>query len=145
VSGFEFHETMSGSFRLHGEQRDRPMSFTVRARSPRWRSFLRRREVEIEGEIDAEGFADHRYLRGTLGMDALVTRTLPYAFRFTANDGGDYSFTGEKTIHVANMVESMTVLPGAILDAEGREIGGALLRFDLRADLARFLRSFKLA
>lgn len=145
MSGFEFYETMIGSFRLRGEPRDRPMSFTVRARSPRWRSFLRRREVEIEGEIDAEGFADHRYLKGTLGMDAVVTRTLPYAFRFVANDGVAYSFVGKKTLVATRMLESMTVLPGAILDAAGAEVGEALLRFDVRSDLVRFLKSFRLA
>lgn len=145
MSGFEFYETMIGSLRLRGEARDRPMSFTVRARSPRWSSFLRRPEVEIEGEIDAEGFADHRHLRGTLGMDPLRTRTLPYAFRFTANDGADYSFVGQKDLLVAHLVESMTVLPGAIHDAAGATVGAALLRFDLRSDFVRFLRSFKLA
>lgn len=143
--GFEFHETMIGSFRLRGDARDRPMSFTLRCRSPRWTAFLRRPEVEIEGEVDAEGFADHRHLRGTMGLDAIRTRTLPYAFRFTANDGAAYAFAGKKTLHLTRMVESMTVLPGAIVDAAGAPVGEALLRFDLRSDLARFLRSFRLA
>jgi len=145
MSGFEFYETMVGSFRLHGEAHDRPMSFTLRCRSPRWFKFLARPEVEIEGEVDAEGFADHRYLRGTLGMDPIRTRTLPYAFRFTGNDGAAYAFAGKKTLHAMSMVESMTVLPGAILDAAGAPVAEALLRFDLRSDLGRFLRSFKLA
>ena len=145
MAGFEFYETMAGSFHLLGELRERAMSFTIRARSPKWRSFLRRPEVEIEGEVDAEGFADHRYLRGTLGMDPVRTRTLPYAFRFTANDGASYAFEGKKTLYVSRLVESVTVLPGAILDAAGAPVGEALLRFDLRSDLARFLRSFQLS
>ncbi len=144
MAGFEFHETMAGSLRLAGEAMDRPMSFTVRARSRGWASFLRRREVEIEGEIDVEGFADHRYLRGTLGMDTLLTRTLPYAFGFTANDGQRYTFAGEKTVRVARLVESMTVLPGAVLDAAGRQVGEALLRFDAQRDLVDFLKGFRL-
>ena len=145
MAGFEFYETMAGSLRLLGEPRDRAMSFTVRARSFTWASFLRRPEVEIEGEVDAEGFADHRYLHGTLGMDPLRTRILPYAFRFAANDGSPYAFAGKKTLRVERLVESMTVLPGAILDAGGESVGSALLRFDLRSDLVRFLRSFRLA
>jgi len=145
MAGFEFHETMAGSFHLAGNPRPVAMSITLRARSPRWRSFLSKREVEIEGEIDAEGFADHRYLRGTLGLDAVRTGTLPYAFRFTANDGAAYSFAGKKTLHLSRMVESMTVLPGAILDAAGAPVGEALLRFDLLHDLARFLKSFQLS
>jgi hypothetical protein len=145
MSGFEFHETMIGSFHLAGEARDRPMSFTLRVRSRGWGAFLRRREAEIEGEVDAEGFADHRRLRGTLGLDPIVARALPYAFRFTANDGAAYTFAGQKTLHLGRMVESMTVLPGAIYDAAGEAVGTALLRFDLRGDLGRFLRSFRLA
>lgn len=145
MSGFEFYETMVGSFRLRGDAHDRPMSFTMRGRSPRWLKFLARPEVDIEGEVDAEGFADHRYLRGTFGMDVIRTRTLPYDFRFTANDGAAYTFTGKKVLHAARLVESITVLPAAILDAAGAPVGEALLRFDLRSDLARFLRSFKLA
>lgn len=145
MAGFEFHETMAGSFRLLDESHDRPMSFTIRARSSTWASFLRQPEVDIEGEIDAEGFADHRYLRGTLGMDPLRTGVLPYAFRFAANDGAEHAFAGRKTLHAGRLVESMTVLPGAILDAGGKRVAEALLRFDARTDLGRFLRSFKLA
>lgn len=145
MAGFEFYETMSGSFRRAGDPRPLAMSFTLRARSRTWRSFLRRREVDIEGEIDAEGFADHRFLRGTLGLDAIRTRTLPYAFCFTANDGATYSFAGKKTLHLSRMIDSMTVLPGAILDAAGAPVGEALLRFDLLRDLARFLKSFRLS
>jgi hypothetical protein len=144
--GFEFRETMAGSFHLAASPSDeRPMSFTIRARSPRLRDFFRRPEVEIEGEIDAEGFADHCRLRGRLGLDVARTRTLPYAFQFTANDGREYAFEGQKTIHAGELVESMTVLPGRIVGGDGEAVGEALLRFDLRSDLLRFLRSFRVA
>src|SRR5262249_19608310 len=123
----------------------RSMSFTVRARSSTWASFLRRPEVDIEGEVDVEGFADHRYLRGTLGMDPIRTGLLPYAFRFSNNNGAPHAFAGKKTLRAGRLVESMTVVPGAILDAADVRIGEALLRFDVRSDLARFLRSFRLA
>lgn len=143
MSGFRFQETMAGSYRLHADVVDRPMSFTVRARSARMRSFLRRPEVAIEGELDAEGFADRRPLRGTLGMDPLRTGILPYAFEFTANDGRRYAFEGKKTLSLLHLAESMTVLPGALRDDQGLEVGRALLRFDLRRDLVRFLLSFR--
>lgn len=145
MSAFEFRETMAGSFHLLSDPEDeRPMSFTIRARSRPLLSFLRRPEVEIEGEVDAEGFADHRHLRGKLGLDVWRTRTLPYAFRFTANDGEICSFIGEKTISPSELALSITVLPGSIMDEAGREIGRALLRFDLRSDLMRFVKSFRL-
>lgn len=144
MRGFEFCETMAGSFHLTEAPSDeRPMSFTLRARSRPLLDFLRRPEVEIEGEIDAEGFADHRRLSGKLGLDVVRTRTLPYAFEFTANDGRRCSFEGHKTVHVDDLLESMSVLPGTLLAEGGAVLGQALLRFDLRSDLLRFLKSFR--
>jgi hypothetical protein len=144
MSGFEFRETMAGSFHLLANpENERPMSFTVRARSKSFLSFLRNPEVEIEGEVDAEGFADHRRLSGKMGLDVLRTGILPYEFRFTGNDGKPYTFIGQKTVHLADLAHSMTVLPGAIIGEGGNEIGSALLRFDLRSDLLKFLASFR--
>lgn len=145
IPGIEFRETMAGSFRLEGDAADRPISFTIRARSPKLLAFLRRPEVAIEGEVDAEGFADHRLLRGTLGLDVVRTGELRYAFRFVANDRAEYAFEGKKTIDAARLAESMTVLPGVIRDAAGAAIGRALLRFDLRGDFVKFVRSFRLS
>lgn len=145
MRGFEFRETMAGSYHLADKpMEERPMSFTIRASTPNLFRFLKKPEVRIEGEVDADGFADHRRLEGTLGMDLLRTGTLPYRFRFQANDGKDYVFEGTKTVSVAELVETMTVLPGVLLDGEGKEVGRALLRFDLRSDLVKFLRSFRL-
>ncbi|HVY47394.1 MAG TPA: hypothetical protein VHB21_16010 [Minicystis sp.] len=145
MTGFEFAETMAGSFRLlEGAPEERAISFTVRARSRSWLDFARRREVDIEGEIDADGFADHEHLRGTLEMDMLFKRRLSYAFTFRGNDGARYAFAGEKILRPP-LAEAMTVLPGAIRDAAGRVVAEALLRFDLRSDLGRFLRSFRRA
>lgn len=144
MRGFEFCETMAGSFHLVESPADeRPMSFTIRARSRGLLDFLRRPEVEIEGEIDAEGFADHRYLSGRLGLDLARTGTLPYSFEFTANDGRRCAFAGRKTVRPRDLLASMTVLPGVLVGDGGAVLGEALLRFDLRSDLLRFLRSFR--
>jgi hypothetical protein len=144
MPAFEFRETMFGSF----EPTDRPheqraMSFTIRARSRGFVAFLRERVVDIEGEVDVEGFADHRYMKGTLGLDVIRTGTLPYAFEFTDNAGAVHVFQGKKTLSAAELAQSMTVLPGVVRDAAGNEVGRALLRFDVRSDLVRFLRSFR--
>src|SRR5262249_10157387 len=144
MSAFEFHETMAGSFRLaDGRTEDRPMSFTIRVRGAPLLRFLMKPIADIEGEVDAEGFADHKHLVGTLGLDVLRTKTLDYAFTFTANDGRRYAFEGKKTLSQGNLAAAMTVLPGSLRAADGREVGQALLRFDLRSDLVRFLKSFR--
>ena len=76
-------------------------------------------------------------------MDLLRTKRLSYAFDFTANDEAPHAFVGEKILRVP-LAEAMTVLPGTLRDAAGRTVAEALLRFDLRGDLARFLKSFRL-
>jgi hypothetical protein len=149
VSSFEFRETMAGSYHLLSSPHDElPLSFTIRARSRRLSAFVRRPVVDIEGEVDAQGLADHRMLRGTLGMDLLRTGRLSYAFRFTSNEGAELAFEGEKIVRLGDFVASMTVLPGSILETrsegEPRTIARALLRFDLRQRLLPFLRSWQL-
>ena len=144
MSAFEFRETMAGSFHLTAEPLvEHPISFSVRARSRRLLRFLISPVVEIEGEIDAPPIATHRALRGTLGMDVLRTGTLPYSFRFEGDDGKSYVFEGKKTYSLTEIVESMTVLPGVIKDDGGSEVARALLRFDARSDLFKFLKSFR--
>ena len=144
MTAFQFVETMAGSYHLLDRPEDeRPMSFTIRARSKSLARFFAKRVVDIEGEVDAEGFADHCELRGTLGLDVLVTRTLPYTFEFTANDGRRYRFSGQKDVRATRLLGSMTRLPGSILDHNGHEIGRAELRFDLRGDIVSFLKSWK--
>lgn len=143
--GLEFRETMAGSYHLaSAPDEERPMSFTIRARSSGLAGFIRRPVAEIEGEVDAEGLADHRYLRGRLEMDLLRTGMLVYDFRFTDNAGQGCAFEGRKTVRLDDLLETMTVLPGRIVREGGEEIGEALLRFDLRSDLLRFLKSFRL-
>lgn len=146
MAHIEFRETMSGGYRLlRGARDERPFSFTIRARSKSLPRFFHEPMAFIEGEIDAEGLADHRPLRGTLGLDVLRTGRLPYAFSFECNEGVPHRFEGNKTIHLSSLVESMTVLPGRILDVEkGVEVASAELRFDLRNDFAKFLRGFRL-
>ena len=146
MSTLEFWETMSGAYHFVDKPHDeRPMSFTIRAKSPPLLQFLRRPEVEIEGEVFAPGLANHRHVRGTLGMDVLRTGTLPYHFKFVGDDGKSYVFRGQKDVSPFALLETMTALPGSIRDEGGVEVAVALLRFDARSDLLTFLRSFRLA
>jgi hypothetical protein len=38
----------------------------------------------------------------------------------------------------------MTTLPASIYDADGKEFARAVLRFDVRGDLFKFIKSFRL-
>lgn len=142
---FTFRETMSGTCRLASDpDRERSIVFTVTARSPRLGEFLGHRAVKIEGTIDIEGLATARPLVGTLGMDVVLTRRIPYDFTFTGDDGAAYRFTGEKKVRVTALLETMSRLPAVLLGAGGETVADAELWFDLRGDLVTFLRSFSL-
>jgi hypothetical protein len=142
MPGFEFHETLTGSLHVLSKAEAAPMSFTIRART-RGFGVTRRAELEIEGEVDAEGFADHRPLRGSIDVGALLRRAIPYSFEFTGNDGAPYTFAGEKTLAPGALVASFSLLPGEIRTAGGALVGRALLRFDVRSDALRYFKSFR--
>jgi hypothetical protein len=143
--GLTFRETMSGGYHLStAPGDDRPMHFTLRAQAPSLRSLLGTALFEIQGSVYAERFAEHRPLRGSLHIDPLRGKVLVYMFDFEADDGARYSFQGRKTLGAGDLIQAMTVLPGGIFSAAGKEVGRALLRFDLRSDLLKFLRSFRL-
>ena len=144
--GFKFRETMSGSYHLaSAPDHERAMSFTIAARAYDIGRYLRDRTVQIEGEVDLEGFADHRPMRGTMLLDPLLGKRVRYVFDFEANDGRKCTFDGEKNVELLRFMETITTLPGEIRDAAGRTIGSAKLRFDARSDLPKFLRSWKVA
>src|SRR5262249_33240344 len=123
----------------------RAISFTIRARSGRLSAFLRRPSVEIEGEVFAEGIAEHRPLRGAIDMGPLLSRRIPYGFAFTGDDGEAYAFTGEKTLAPGALIESFSILSGQIRDERGTLVGQALLRLDVRSSVLRYLKSFRKA
>jgi hypothetical protein len=110
---------------------DRPI--TVRLA---WR--VRLGGVELDGEVHAPGFADHRPARGRLSLAA--RRAMVYRFDFVSNTGAQHRFEGERMLSWRGLPLPVTVLRGRIT-RDGEEVGRALLRFDLRSDLWRFLRS----
>jgi hypothetical protein len=143
--GFSFAETMQGSYHLLSSQTDeRAISFTIGARVAGLRQFLKDKLARIEGEVNVEGFAEHRPLTGTLALKLLDERRLTYDFSFRGDDGKEYRFHGQKDVTMIALHDTMTTLPASIYDASGREIARAVLRFDVRGDISTFLRSWRL-
>ena len=141
--GFAFRETMSGSYhRLDAPGVEKPMSFTIRADIATIVRFAIDPTAQIQGEVDAEGLADHKPLRGTMEINPFLKRKVVYDFHFPDNTGTECRFHGEKEVEPLRLAESMTTLPGSIFAGE-REVARAVLRFALKQDLLRFLLSFK--
>jgi hypothetical protein len=143
--GFSFRETMSGSYwRLETPTEERAIAFTIDARARDLRRFARDKTWSITGTVDAEGLASKRPLEGTLAFRLLDERRLPYRFKFTGDDGRDYELSGQKEWSGLSPVESMTLLPASLYDADGAELARATLRFDLRSDLTSWMKSFRI-
>lgn len=143
MPGFEFRETMAGSLRVVGREEAAPISVSIRARAPSLSALFRRPEVEIEGEVTAEGLAARRPIRGAIAARPLSARRIAYCFEFTGDDGAAYAFSGEKTLALGALLASFSILPGEIRDAGGSVVGQALLRFDVRNDAIRAMKSFR--
>jgi hypothetical protein len=143
--GFSFEETMSGTYHLlEAPLEERTIRFSIGARVKGMRQFLRDRNARIEGDVEIEGFADRRPLEGTLGLKLLDERRLVYDFTFQANDGHEYRFHGQKDVTAVGLYDTMTTLPASLYDSAGREIGRAVLRFDVHRHLRSFLKSWRL-
>ncbi len=144
MAGFEFHETMSGAYRLDATpDRERAISFTVGARVDNVGKFLRDRVAQIQGAIELEGLVSHRAARGTMLMDPILGRTVGYELTFNDDEDRRLRLSGRKSVQFLRLMQTMTFLPAQILDGRDARIGEAKLRFDVRSDLYRFLRSFR--
>ena len=140
--GFRFEEKLAGTWRRADEAEARPFRFSFTATAANARQFARDGLLRLDGRVTAGGLADSKPLLGTLDISWRERRRLAYDFLFEGNDGKQYRFEGAQNVELLRFLESMTTLPGRILDQNGREIGQALLRFDLRNDLLAWVTSF---
>ena len=141
--GFQFSETLAGTYHtLEDPGDERPISITVTALVPDMKSFALDPTARISGEIDAEGFADHRALDGTLEINPLLRQKVIYDFSFPDNDGRECRFHGEQDLSLFRPVQAATTLPGSIY-VEDREHARVVMRLSLREDLLKMIRSFK--
>ncbi|MBZ0120062.1 MAG: hypothetical protein K8H88_23940 [Sandaracinaceae bacterium] len=141
--GVRFHEVLRGTYHLLSDPGDElPMSLSIVTQVGLRALLLLKREAEISGEIDMQGFADHRPFRGALVLDLLAGQRLVYDLRFADNAGRECRFRGERELVPRRLLESLTTLPGTVW-CEDREQARAVLRFDTRQDLLRMVGSVR--
>ncbi|MFD4139355.1 hypothetical protein [Streptomyces sp. NPDC058572] len=140
--GTEFTETMVGSVRLAGESETRPMRLDLAVRAEELMLPHRTTDGTLSGRVRIAGWADDRDVRGELEISPIARRRIRYRLDFTADDGRRYSLDGWKSVSALRPVQSMTVLPFALL-ADGKEAGRGTLRFRVATALLPFLGSFR--
>jgi hypothetical protein len=144
--GFRFKENMYGHYvAFEGPAAGKELPFTFRWELE-YRSLLgmlRGEPTEAGGWVEAQGLARHADLEGIFEMKPFSERFIRYTFRFAADDGRVFRFEGQKNIRYLHPLRTLTTLPGAILDADGRRLSGAVVRFRL-GELLTFLLTFRL-
>ncbi|MEZ4399635.1 MAG: hypothetical protein R3B06_06435 [Kofleriaceae bacterium] len=143
--GFGFAETMQGTWHRADDGEVGRFAFTVKVSSGPLAGFQRTRLATMSGTVDVAGLATRQPLAGTMELRPWLGRRIRYRFEFTGDDGERYGFDGQKDIRWLDARRTWTELPGEITDAGGRLVGTAKARFDLRADMVAFVRSFHLA
>jgi len=121
-----------------------PFVFEIDASATRIERFVRKPVMKVKGTLFMEGMAQDVPVEGTLEIPLITRRKIIYDLAFSARDGKRYTFTGEKNVRPLAILQTMTTLPGKVLDEQGNEVADAQLRFNVRRDLLPMVRSFAL-
>jgi hypothetical protein len=144
LPGFSFEESLRGSYwRLDAPTEERDIAFRVRASADDVGSFAKSRAWRLEGTISVDGVAGESDAEGTIALKLLDERRVLYRLTFRGDDGKAYELSGQKEWTGLAPLGSMTLLTASLYDEAGEEFARATLRFDLRADGLRLLRSFR--
>lgn len=143
MAGLRFEETLRGGFHfLDHPEAELPMDLSVQVRIDGVRRFAKERTGTVGGHLTIEGFTDGPF-EGAVGLAVVARRRLPYDFSFVAQNGKTYRFRGEKDLTILELAEPVTLLPMSLYDEAGREVGRATVRFDVRSDLKKAVRSLR--
>lgn len=143
--GLSFEETLRGEYwPLDAATDERGITLRLEVRARDLRSIARERSLALHGTIDAEGLATRAELEGSISLQRLDRRRLPYRLRFSGDDGQRLELSGEKEWMPLSPIESVTTLPATLYDDRGAEWGRAFLRFDVRQEWAVWMKSVRL-
>jgi hypothetical protein len=139
MAGFGFHEVMEGT--LDHDGASVPFSFALDVRGPSRRRFFDSWLGVAVGTTTIGGLVQEAPARGTLEIAPVRQGMIRYVFDFQTPEGRALRFDGRKRIRLWFI--GWTLLRGAVLDADGNEIGAATLRFLMRRHLVPFVKSFR--
>lgn len=141
--GFEFAETMSGTFELDSEPgTQHPIQFEITAHAESALRHMRDGKATVSGTIDAPPIAQGAHVSGVITIRPIGRRIIRYELSFVGDNGKPYELVGQKDIRWTSPLRTFTELPAEIRE-QGRRVARAVCRFDLRHDGWSFLRSFR--
>lgn len=141
-----FREWLVGSYWLLDAPTDeRALQVTLEAEAPDLAAALPTKTWHLSGTVDAEGLATARPADGRVVFRVLEEGRILYRFAFATDDGRRCEFVGEKAWSALMPLDGVTLVTATLCDDGGQEFARATLRFDLRADWLRWLRSVRLS
>ena len=141
--GFRFHETLHGGFYLLANPIDeRAADLELDFEVADVTAFAVSHVAKAYGAVKLEGFADDPNGEGKLVFDRNNKRAL-YEVAFTTNEGARFRFRGHKQVELLNPIDSFTLVRASLYDADARELGRAVLRFDERGNWKSLVKSFR--
>lgn len=133
-----FQQALVGSYRLSGDAREQPLALELRGTGQALVPGLGGR-VAVEGEIDANGLASEKPVRGWVELERWVPFAARYELELRADDGRELRLVGERRARLRDLVFSASRVQGRLLDADGQEVGSLELRLDYRRELSRLM------
>ncbi len=145
LPGFSFEESLTGSYwRLDAPTEERDIAFRVRVSADDVGDFARTKAWRVEGTMNVDGVAQGSQTEGTIALKLLDERRVLYRLAFRGDDGRSYELSGQKEWSGLAPIGSMTLLTASMYDESGEEFARATLRFDVRSDAMRWLKSFRI-
>ena len=144
--GFRFREHLRGTFwMLDAPFDERAIDIALEATSPPLHKIARDKKAKLRGRAELERTAHDVPVEGTLCFRWRDERVLRYEIAFTTDDGRHLRLRGDKDLgRWFAPGEAVSTLPASLYDEHGRELGRAVVRWDVRSEAAPLLKSFRL-
>ena len=142
--GFSFAETMAGTIEWDEQPGvTHPFRFEVIAEADSTRTHFKDGRATLRGKIYAPPHADGVPAEGTITIRPFGERFIRYELSFVGDDGKSYEMVGQKDIRWTAPITTFTNLPAEIVDDQHRRVARCTTNFNVKQDLAVFLRSFR--
>jgi hypothetical protein len=142
--GFQFAETMAGTFELDATPGvQHPFKFEVTVHAESTRKHFTDGKAQVRGVVYAAPIAATTEIEGVMTIRPLGQRIIRYELSFVGDDGKTYELVGQKDIDWRAPLRTFTTLPAEILDEDHRRVATCKTLFDAKNDLWSFLRSFR--
>ena len=143
---FRFHENLRGTYwMLDAPFDERAIDVALEATSLPLHKLARERKARLRGRASLEKLASDVAVDGTLEFRVKDERRLRYELAITCDDGRTLRLRGDKDLgRWFAPAEAVSTVPASLYDDAGKEIGRAVVRWDVRSEGGALLKSFRL-